>query len=463
MSERRSVPEIPDSSRIQIVESNDDRFVVVLPKGGRNARGMGCFAFFWLLITAAVSIPMFGSLLGFFPNMKWDGDPPPLWLLTLFMSLFWAVGIGMAYGWLKMTFTQTMLSLEPNRFAVQHDLFGKKKLSVLELDASSKAELVEAYSQNDSPVYRIAVTGIGREEKFGTALETMEKEWLVRAINEFLGRDALEQQSESVEPALHPATCPQCSNEMRAIESGGVCDACGYLSDRPLAPLPTARKTYPTFNGVPIEFKERAVPLSPSELPADSKLRVDDSNPDAAKISYVAMPSGPLRYGIAAFLAVFCCAWFGGLTTALGVGIKEVFRNGWAGPQIMFLIIPGVMIVSGLVPLFFLCVVLFGRCVILINGDWVRGRIQAGPFFKEKRIATSSVVDVGLGGSSGTATRVPIRGRSSSTTIARNVAAVFSEQVSLPLSLSGDIVFNRQLAGLVAYQIQQFGHELPRD
>lgn len=462
MSDSRSIPDAPESSRIQIVESSRDRLVVALPKGGRAARGLGCFAVAWLLITAAVSIPMFGALLGFFPNMKWDGDPPPVWLMTLFFGVFWAVGIGMAYGWLKMTFTQTLLSLEPDRFAVQHELFGKKKLSVLELDATSKAELVEAYSQNDSPVYCIAVTGIGREEKFGTSLEPLEKEWLVQAINSFIGADVSETARRELESPL--TSCPQCSAPMRAIESGSVCDACGYLSDEPLAPpQDIPQRIYPTFKGLGLVQLESIPELSPEDLPASSKIRVDDTNFDAVRISYVAVPPGTARYVLVGFMSLFCFLWFGGLTATLFMGISKFLKEGANGPQFLLIIMPAFMIVTGLVPLGVLCFVLFGRCSVLINGDCVRGRLQAGPFFKEKRIPTASIVDVGLGATSTTQAVVPIRGRKELASVRNPVAVIFSNEMSLPLSLSGDRAFNRQLAGLVAYQLRQFGHVVPHE
>lgn len=467
MTVRSSIPPTPDSSRIQVVESSPDRLVLVLPQGGRNARGLGCFAFFWLLITAAISVPILGAQLGFFGPIKWDGDPPPNWAIGLFFAVFWGVGLGMGYAWLKMSFTRTMLSLEPTRFAVQFELFGKKSLRVLELDANSSAELVEAYRQNESPVYRIAMTGVGGEEKFGTALEVIEKEWLVTAINCFLGHDLtrLSQPETRGDISYHSGTCPQCSSELRAISGGCVCDRCGYLSDLPLASVrkPSPSKSYPTFNGLSVVQTEQTAELSPADLPASSRLSVDDSNPDAAKITYVAIPPGPVKYGITAFLGLFCCGWFGGAATFMSIGLKDVLKDGVAGPQILFVIIPVIFLVSGLLPLFVLCVVAFGRCVILINGDWVRGRLQFGPFFKEKRIATASIADVGLGVSSSESSMVPVRGRPRRSGLRGPVAMIFSQQLSLPLSLSSDVSFNRELAGLVAYQLRQFGHAVPHE
>jgi len=456
---------MPESSRIQIVESSSDRLVLVLPQGGRNARGLGCFAFFWLLITAAVSVPVLGAQLGFLGDIKWDGDPPPNWAIGLFFLVFWAVGIGMSYAWLKMAFTRTMLSLEPTRFAVQYELFGKKSLRVLELDANSNAELAEAYQQNDVPVYRIAVTGLSGEEKFGTALETIEKEWLVTAINGFLGHDSMlaDQSPTSGGVGFHAATCPQCSTQLREVTGGCVCDGCGYLSDLPLVETKTPPKSYPTFNGLNVMQTERTGELSPLDLPVSSRLVVDDSNPDAAKITYVAMPSGPMKYGIAAFLGVFCCGWFGGVATFMTIALQDVLKHGLAGPQVLFVVIPVIFLVSGLLPLAALCTVAFGKCVILINGDWVRGRIQCGPFFKEKRIATASIHDVGLGVSSSGSSTVPVRGHARKSVVRGPVAMVFSQQLSLPLSLSNDVSFNRQLAGLVAYQLRQFGHAVPHE
>ncbi len=61
----------------------------------KGARFFVGFATFWLLITAAVSIPMVLSILAGKPIRSTDGAPTSPWFLVAFLSLFWAVGLGM--------------------------------------------------------------------------------------------------------------------------------------------------------------------------------------------------------------------------------------------------------------------------------------------------------------------------------------------------------------------------------
>jgi hypothetical protein len=49
------------------------------------------------------------------------------------------------------------------------------------------AVLRESYSENDVPVYHVAVDGTNGTAKFGTPLSEAEKNWLVKIVNDFLG------------------------------------------------------------------------------------------------------------------------------------------------------------------------------------------------------------------------------------------------------------------------------------
>ena len=86
------IPSPPGGTGIRVVQSTDDLLVVDIPPGGRGARSIGFFAFVWNLITLPLSAVMLSE------------EVPAV--MFLFFSVFWMVGLGMAYAWLKMRFTQ---------------------------------------------------------------------------------------------------------------------------------------------------------------------------------------------------------------------------------------------------------------------------------------------------------------------------------------------------------------------
>lgn len=177
-----SLPAVPDKSKIRVVEATGDRLVLFIPGGGKQAAGIGCFAVFWNGFMTIFTPLMVAGLL------KDDaGNAPSLWFVVPFLSLFWIIGLGMAYFWVKIKYERTLLLVDRERVAVQKTLLNRKKLVETALADDAKAELVESYQQNDVPVYRIEIRGTPAPARFGTALADEEKDWLVDRVNEFLG------------------------------------------------------------------------------------------------------------------------------------------------------------------------------------------------------------------------------------------------------------------------------------
>ena len=160
----------PAGSRIEIHESSGERLVVFMPPGGKEARGLGCFATRWNLFMVAFTA-------------MWVSFGPLDFDTLAFIALFWLIGIGLLIGWLKLKYERTLLLVEPSRVVVQHILFGRKRQKETELYSKSRATLAEAYSQNDVPVYCVAIDGKDRTIRFGTSLSNGEKDWLVDRIN----------------------------------------------------------------------------------------------------------------------------------------------------------------------------------------------------------------------------------------------------------------------------------------
>lgn len=426
MASRQPVSAPPSESSIQVVEESAERLVVLIPPGGKQSRFIGCFAMFWLLVTAIVSGVFCFAMVG--DGMQWKGGKaPPVWFLPLFLSAFWAVGIGMTIAWVRLRFTRLLLVLEPSRLAIKRELFNSTKVAVLELEESSQAVLESAYEENDRPVYRVCVTGVGREEKFGTGLAQPEKEWLVRTINGFLKSDAAADESPAIDSAAD-------------------------------APQPAS-----SFGETTYRVSSRPPELAPADLPSDSPLSVDDSDPDRLKVSFVAVSSPVVKLGVGAFCGVFSLMWFGGLGAAAWGSLTKLQAGELQGMGLLFVIVPLVMCFLGLGPLLICLAVWKGRVTISIDRDQFVPRLHVGPIGKSFPIATDSILDVGIGTGQKSPTDVPIRGRRMGTIGGGAACVVLSTERSMPVSFSSEAQFNEQLAGLIRYQLRQVGHELRLD
>ncbi len=131
---------VPPGGKLQIVDQNDSRLVISVPAGGKKARGIGCFAVAWLAITIPISLVFL-----LIDDADWEGGKaPPLLAMVAFFSLFYAVGFGMLYAWIRMRFMQVLVAVEPGRLTIQRSLFGRKKLKRCELPDDAHAELVES-------------------------------------------------------------------------------------------------------------------------------------------------------------------------------------------------------------------------------------------------------------------------------------------------------------------------------
>ena len=146
----------PAESGIQILEADDARLMLSIPSGGKRSRSMGCFVVLWNLITMGVT--------GGFAAAAFQQDGPP-WFVFLFLSLFWAVGVGMAVFWVKLRFERGYLFLSADRAVQQKILFGRKRNFETPLDERSEARLAESYQENDEPVYRVELAGVEHHSK----------------------------------------------------------------------------------------------------------------------------------------------------------------------------------------------------------------------------------------------------------------------------------------------------------
>src|SRR5579872_1935932 len=155
-SELRRLPALPSKSKINVVESTGERLVFYIAGGGKNAAALGCFALAWCgfmcVFTPGIGVGMFQA----------GQNGLPLAFLIAFLALFWAVGLGMAYFWVRMKYERTFLLVERDRIVVQRVLFSRKRTDETLLSPESRAGLVESYQQNEQPVYRVEIQGRDR-------------------------------------------------------------------------------------------------------------------------------------------------------------------------------------------------------------------------------------------------------------------------------------------------------------
>src|SRR5262249_32651032 len=148
------LPDLPKESAIRVVESSDDRLVLFIPGGGKQTGGLGCFALVWngfmFFFTSLAIVDLLN------PGAQQKAPPA---MACLLLSLFWLVGLGIGWIWIRMKFLRTFLLLERERIIIQEILFGRRKLKETILTSESRAGLVESFQQNDVPVYRIEVAG----------------------------------------------------------------------------------------------------------------------------------------------------------------------------------------------------------------------------------------------------------------------------------------------------------------
>ena len=438
----------PLSSRIQLIEASSSRLVLLIPRGGKRARSIGCFAVAWLAITGTVSGAFLFAAMG---GAEWDGDPPPVWALLLFFSLFWAVGLGMGFAWLKMTFTRTYLALEPHQLATQRHFLGRKSTRILALNDNSSAELRSSYSENDQPVYHVAVDGADDSEKFGTALSYDEKEWIARTINQFLGHEVFDSSSA-------PDYCEECGTQLPASENRRVCPECGWVFHPDEAAHSSGDQQ--TGAGDPLQFGEVVPDLEPGELPADSIIRIDENRTESLQLSWPPGIPVKLKLFLGLFMGVFCTIWFG---VIIGMWVAAL-HDGLEAFDLVFLLFSVPFIVVGMVPLGIFLFILIGRVQISVDQRHLMGRLGVGPLGYRKKVSTESVKSISLTVSDEDEEHGHrFSAAKAAAAFGKRLCMVHSTEGNLPLTMGSDEALDRQMCGLLRHQMHRMGYTLEDD
>jgi len=106
--------------------------------------------------------------------------------LALFVGLFVVVGIVVLFLGLRLTRTEHWLLVTDDTFAHESRFFRRAKRLTLAREGLTDVSLQVAYEENYKPIYCIQVTGREGKTRFGTALTSEEKAWLVRDLREAL-------------------------------------------------------------------------------------------------------------------------------------------------------------------------------------------------------------------------------------------------------------------------------------
>jgi hypothetical protein len=170
----------PGSSKLQCRTIGTQLVIFMPPGSARGVRSLGWFALFWL------------SFIGVFAGiiLVANGFEGEALTAMAFLSVFWLVGFGMLYIWVRGRFGKTYVLVEADRAVRKSELFGREKFREHLLDIDSRASLVESYRENERPVYAIEISASGGNLRFGTFLTVDEKDWLVERINHHLARSS---------------------------------------------------------------------------------------------------------------------------------------------------------------------------------------------------------------------------------------------------------------------------------
>lgn len=450
-------PALPEKSRIKVVEATDSRLVLYIPGGGAQATGIGCFALIWNLFMCAFTPPwVFGMLQG-------GNNGPPLLFIIPFLGLFWAVGLGMAFAWMKMKFQRTFLLLDRDQVALQRVFFNRKRLEETMLTGGSRAELVESYKQNDQPVYRIEIRGKGRNAKFGTALSDDEKNWLVDRINEFLGADGTAPAAEQAAPSADataatrnpptavvpviPDSCSHCGAPLtgKVEDESLTCAHCGAVFRIGASPP------------VDVTIRDQYERLDSASLPADSPIRIDEDSPEALQFHYLAGSNSPMRWIVPLFAIPFSLAWFAALVFIFGVAWQMPFLP----VKIVFTLVLIPFVLAGLVPLGIGLLSVGGRATIRLTRESLTCRWHVSLIGISKSLRTEEIDSVRVEVVKGARQNQRVRG-------AQPIGASDSGKCCLAraggkkvyLTFFQDEPVARQIASLLRTRLEDMGHKL---
>jgi hypothetical protein len=397
----------------------------------------------WLLIVGGVTTVFICIHLGGGANA--EGNAPPPWAILLFALVFWGTGLGMAYAWMRMRFTRYLIAVEPHQLSIQRQLFKKKKTKITRLTDDSKATLVESYSENDVPVYCIEVRGEDDKERFGTALDLPEKEWIVDTINRVICPTA------KPSHGRHDSDdyCDECGTMLMDSSIGEVCPDCGKVFEEGASS--NSGDHGDDDDSEDQSNDEYVEPLNPSDLRAESLLRVDRHSHEELSVSYAAVKNMAAKVLVGGFFAVVGLAWSSFASTFL-----FEMLNGF---QVFVFIMVVIFMLAGLFPIAIACIIWFGRVKVTVNHETLTARAGLGIIAYSRRVKTDSIDRVVLSQTSLSHVATQFRqSRGMERFSDRKPCTVYSSDRELPLTPGTAGALDHEMCGVIVYHLNQLGY-----
>jgi hypothetical protein len=164
------------------VERFPDGLTIQIPPAGlwRGSQGLFVIALLWNGIIAVITFALLGVLLG---GADKNADKL-VWVFPLFLSIFWAVGIGLLLGALNMGRRKAAIAVTGGTLMViQTGLFGSKQRDWPPGDVEAVRAGPSGMTVNDKPVLELQIFD-GGAHKFGllAGRTDEELEWLAREL-----------------------------------------------------------------------------------------------------------------------------------------------------------------------------------------------------------------------------------------------------------------------------------------
>jgi hypothetical protein len=146
----------------------------LLPKAGLSAGGFFfVFGLIWTLITVGISLAIFAA----------EGFTWTMSFIFLFFAMFYAVGLGMLFWGVVMSFSEVAIGLDVNGLTYVKNLWGWKKVRNVSLAQVVQFSRKDWCRQNDVPQYACTVT-IRKDKRdqdlyFGHHLNELDQAWIV--------------------------------------------------------------------------------------------------------------------------------------------------------------------------------------------------------------------------------------------------------------------------------------------
>jgi hypothetical protein len=171
----------PPGSSLAVDRFPDGLTIQVPPAGlWRGSQGLFVIALLWNGIIAVITFVLMGVLLG---GADKNADKL-VWVFPLFLSIFWAVGIGLLLGALNMGRRKAAIAVTGGTLMViQTGLFGSKQRDWPPGDVEAVRAGPSGMTVNDKPVLELQIFD-GGAHKFGllAGRTDEELEWLAREL-----------------------------------------------------------------------------------------------------------------------------------------------------------------------------------------------------------------------------------------------------------------------------------------